>query len=440
MGAEAKSARTPSPASMYRKLTPRGAGLTPQEIVSNQRARMYAAMIETVAERGYAATSIRRLRILASVSPDAIYREFRNKERYFLATYDVIVARAVKNVNTAFLGERDQTRQLQTGFAAFAQEVVQQPNAARLALVEALGAGPAVLVRMERASEAFERLIQSSFERAPDGVTLPSLVARGIVGGIARVTRQLLIEHREQELPDLADDFVRWALAYRCEGAGLLPPAPVAREREERPTPYGRFGEKDRRELLLHRVARVAVERGYANVTVDAIVRATRPLGNTFVECYPKGTDRVERCFLDAYDLMGSEVARVTADAALAGADWIDSVRCGITAVMRRVGEDPTFARIAFIEVFSVGPAGIDRRSRLMDRFTALLMSRVPAEERPSEIIAEAIVGAVWQVAHHYIARQATHQLLELTDHASYLVLAPIIGGDAAMERVLAAR
>lgn len=82
--------------------------------------------------------------------------------------------------------------------------------------------------------------------------------------------------------------------------------------------------------------------------------------------------------------------------------------------------------------------AGIARRSRLMDKFAALLMSRVPTHERPSEIIAEAIVGAVWQVAHRYIARGAAQQLPELTDHATYLVLAPIIGGDAAMERIAA--
>jgi hypothetical protein len=73
-----------------------------------------------------------------------------------------------------------------------------------------------------------------------------------------------------------------------------------------------------------------------------------------------------------------------------------------------------------------------------MDRFAALLMSRIPAEWRPPEVIAEATVGAVWQLAHYYIARSATHQLPSLTDHACYLVLAPIVGGEMAMERIMA--
>lgn len=431
MGAEAKSARTPSPASMYRKLTPRGAGLTPQEIVSNQRARMYAAMIETVAERGYAATSIRRLRILASVSPDTIYREFHNKEGYFLATYDVIVARAVKNVNTAFLSEGNRTRQLQTGFAAFAQEVVQQPKAARLALVEALGAGPAVLVRMERASEAFERLIQSSFERAPDGVTLPPLVARGIVGGISRVVRQLLIDGREDELPPLADELLKWVLAYRSPGAERLPIAPEPQFRK-RPPP-NESPRQDDRERVLHAAARIAAGDGYESLTVERIVQLSEVPEEAFFSLFKTPGE----CFLASYDLLGSVIVGAAAEAAANAHNWIEGMEDGIAALMRRLGRDPVFARIAFVEVFSAGPAGIGRRSELMQRFTDLLMSNVPAIHRPPEVVAEAIVGAVWQIAHSYVLRGAAHQLPELTDHATYMVLAPLIGGDAAMERVL---
>jgi hypothetical protein len=96
------------------------------------------------------------------------------------------------------------------------------------------------------------------------------------------------------------------------------------------------------------------------------------------------------------------------------------------------------FARCAFIEVFALGPKGIDRRSRLMDSFAALLMSQAPRDERPSEIVAEAIVGAVWQIAHGYVAHDRSHGLAGIADHACYLVLAPIIGAEATMERIAA--
>lgn len=50
----------------------------------------------------------------------------------------------------------------------------------------------------------------------------------------------------------------------------------------------------------------------------------------------------------------------------------------------------------------------------------------------------EAIVGAVWQIGHHYVVRNVAHRLPELAGHTTFLVLAPIIGAEAAVESILA--
>jgi AcrR family transcriptional regulator len=406
-------------------------------VAQQQRLRLFQAMIEVVAERGYAGASIRQLCARARVSTRTVYDEFGGKEGYFLATYDEIVNRVSNSVKRAYLSETDWAAQLFAAFDAYAKEVVDQPAAARLALVDALGAGAAALSRMERTSALFEGMIQGSLKVAPDGVALPPLIVKGVVGGMSRVSRQLLLEHREAELPALAHALVRWALVYRLADASHLPTMPEPRPRREPAPPVGSSGSMDPRTYLLRTTARLAAVKTYANLSVDSIVTATRPLGDAFFEFYPFGrANRCERCFLDAYDLLGAEVVAAAAEAAGTGTDWVDSLQLGVKALMQRVGDDPVFARVAFVEVFSVGPAGIEHRSRLMDTFAALLMSRVPSDYRPTELIAEAIVGAVWQVAHHYIGRSATYQLPELTDHATYLTLAPIIGAEAAMERI----
>lgn len=432
MGPVAKSAGTPSARFAYRKLTPCGTGLTPEEIATNQRARMYAAMIDTVAERGYAGTSIGRLRTLASVSMDAIYREFHSKEGYFLATFDVIVLRAVERVTEAYRGEQDWTRQLHAAFRAFASEVVDQPRAARFALIETLGAGPKALAHMERGTREFENMIQAAFARAPDGVTVPPVVVRGIVGGISRVTRQLLLEEREQELPEFADMLVQWALSYRSRAAQALPAPPS-------PSPDPRVRLTARRagvgighNRILRSALQIAARAGYAHLTASEIIRTAGVPDNTFFELYQTSED----CFLAAYDRAGAALVASGAQAARSGGDWQESIQNGISALMQRLAADPVFARCAFVEVFAVGPAGIDRRSRLMDDFTTLLLNNIPPDERPSRIVAEAIVGGIWQVAHGYVIRDATQQLTQLPEHASYLVLAPIIGADKAMDRI----
>ena len=76
------------------------------DVARNQRARMYGGMIEAVAERGYSRTTVAHVIGLAGVSRRAFYEQFANKEACFLATYDIVVARARKLVLDAWAGER----------------------------------------------------------------------------------------------------------------------------------------------------------------------------------------------------------------------------------------------------------------------------------------------------------------------------------------------
>jgi AcrR family transcriptional regulator len=409
-------------------------GLTPQEVAAHQRGRLIQAMIDTVGSHGYANTSVTQLRVRAGVSPNVIYREFHNKEAYFLATYDVIVKRAIERVNAAFLAEQDWRQQLHSGFDALAREVVDQPKAARLALVEVLGAGQSALAAMERSSEEFEALIQTSFRRTPDGVTLPTFVARGIVGGISRVARQLLLDGRESELPALAHTLVEWSLAYRSRAARALPPTPPFSPDKrdlKRPT----ITTRDEHARILRGALRAA-SGGYSTHLASEIIREAQVSEDAFFERYTTS----EECFLAAYDRVGAFLLAAAAESARHADDWQHAIQQGISTLLYRLSRDPDFTDCAFVQVFAVGPAGIEQRSRLMDGFTSLLLENIPPDERPPKAVAEAIVGAIWQLAHGYARRKATHQLAQLTEHATYLTLAPIIGADKAVDQIVAAR
>ena len=193
---------------------PRPDGPDHDAVASNQRSRLIGAMIEEVAERGYPAATLARLVALAGVSKRAFHELFGTKEAYFLATYDAIVANAVRRIGAAYRSEGDWQARLRAGFAAYAAEVVDEPKAARLVLVEVLGAGPAALARMRRTRLIFEQVVSASFSEAPDGVTLPPLIAKGIVCGVERITRQRLLAGDVEELPALADELLAWALSY----------------------------------------------------------------------------------------------------------------------------------------------------------------------------------------------------------------------------------
>ena len=76
-----------------------------EEVAHHQRTRLYGAMIEAVARRGYAATTVAEVIALAGVSRRAFYEMFSNKEACFLATHDIVVARARKLMLVAWTGE-----------------------------------------------------------------------------------------------------------------------------------------------------------------------------------------------------------------------------------------------------------------------------------------------------------------------------------------------
>lgn len=420
------------PARAFPQLKPIRDGHTREEVAKHQRARLFASMIELLPLRGYAATTNRALTSRAGVSQKAPYLLWGSKEGYFLATYWMIVRRAAARVNTAYRGETKWTKQIQAGFDAFINEVVSEPGAARLALVEALGVGPGALDAMASAHAVFERMLASTFLASPEPVEVPPLVLKAIVGGIARVVRQRLLEERTVELPGESAEMLRWILAYHSNAAQMLPPVPPSSVTSSaRRKVVGSHA--DGKERMMKAAALLAVRHSFTNVSAAKVIQEAKVPDPFFYRCFPGG---VEECFLAAYNQMGGEVAAYVAEAASSETHWPRTVRAGIAALLWRIASDEVFAGMAFVEVFSVGPGGIDGRSHLMASFSDLLLSRSPSDQRPSELVAEAIVGAIWQIVHLYVVRGAARRLPTLIDLATYIVLVPALGGEAAMREI----
>jgi AcrR family transcriptional regulator len=407
---------------------------TPRDKVEqNQRARAHAAMIEIVGTWGYTDARMDDIALRAGVSKRTLYVQFETKERFFLRTYGLVLRLALQRVSAASRAESEWTRQLARGLEVFMAYVVEQPKAARLALVEALGAGPRALKAMEGASAQFERLIVSSFEASPEKVRVPSIVVKGIAGGISRVARQRLIDGRPEVLPELTDELLRWTLSYHSNAAELVPRAP---KRHSSPrgysVPWSRplVTIKDDTDRMMASAAQLVARQGYGRVKLRSVVHDALVSRGAFLAAFPGG---VEECFLSGYDRMGAEVAAYASEAAASEQEWHRAVHTALVALMWRVAIDPIFTRAAFVEVFAVGPAGQDHRTRLIQVFSDLLLHRAPAEHRPSELEAEAIVGAVWELAHHYAVNDAADRLPQVADYAAYLVLAPTLGARQAV-------
>ena len=417
-------------------------------------------MIELVAERGsHDAVTIRELVRRAGVSTHSFYERFQSKDECFLYTYELIARRSIKTVGAAQKSCNDWRERQRLAFRAWAQEIADEPQASWLALVEAFAGGPAALERTRHAEGRFAALIEQSFAGAPDPVPIPSLVIQGIVAGVHRVARTQLLTGRERALPGLTDELLEWMLCFRCAAAVELarldrPPGPSRGAPARIPCrrldvsdgdgdgaddgDNGGEGDDDDggddRARILDAMARLAAAEGYRQLTVTRIRLAAGVSRRRFDAQFTG----VHECFSATLEhFTGSALAHAAA-AGQAGRTWPGGLYRAINELCAYIATDPVFARLGFVQVFEPGLDGMRRRAHVIADVAGALRASAPAEQRPSELSAEASVGAVWGIVYRYVAAGRARELQQIAPTLSFLSLAPAVGAARAVREIAA--
>ncbi|HST68079.1 MAG TPA: TetR/AcrR family transcriptional regulator [Solirubrobacterales bacterium] len=398
----------------------------------HQRARLHEAMVELAAERGYNAVSLAALTKRARVSKRDFYKHFSSKEECFLATYDIIVNHSLRGISAAVEGEEEWHERLRLGYLTFAGQIAGNPEAARLALIEAFAAGDGAVERMQRANPSFEALVARSLAPADGSARLPRLLVKGIVAGCGRVARAGLLSGDPRRLTRDADELMDWVLslcdddAARLGGLGAAGASPLRATATE---PSG-----DERETILAATARLASREGYARLTVPQLRAAAGVSGHSFYTHF----GGVEDCFQATLETLSDRTLTAAEPFYLTAEDWASGVHRMVARLCRQLAGDPDFANLAFREVFSPGPEADRWRSEMIAKLAANLRRGAPSEQQPTAFAAEASIGAMWGVIHHFVASGSLEELPIAAPVLSYLALAPAIGGAAAIEAMVA--
>jgi AcrR family transcriptional regulator len=406
------------------------------EVARNQRTRLYGGMIESVSQRGYHATTVAHVIALAGVSRRAFYELFPNKEECFLSTYDIVIARARKRVIDAWTEERGWANRLHAGCKALLDDVAAKPKGPRLVLVDSLGVGPAARGRMQLAGLAFERLVEGAFQGAPDGVGFSGLTARGIVGGVRHAVFRRMLEHRERELVTLTDEVLDWMESYRIPAAARLGvPARFASDHQQL-EPAAFLARDDKRARALSSVVHLTLDEGYASLTDPQIAR----FAGVSTEAFHKQFASKEDCFLAVLDEFVREALDAVEGSFEDAPSWEAGVYRAVTAFVEYLAGHEALLRIAFIDLFEVGPAMVGRMTRSVEGFTKLIVAQGPAPRRGPEVAMEAITGALWAIISAYVGSRRLQRLPCAVDHLTFTVLAPYVGPKAAVEAIQAER
>ena len=423
-----------APARRYQQLRPLRNGPSREDVQRNQRVRLHAAMIETVGERGYGATTVTELCTRAGVSTKTLYDRFFSKEGCFLATYELVVARAIKCATAAYGGGQDWPDCLRRALETSVCEVAAESDAARLALVEAPGAGRPALAQTERVRRTLEQLFSASFAQAPGAIVPDEFVIKGIVGGIVAVLRLRLLDGGVAEPSRLARELLEWTLSYRSSAgavlsADLAPEYQTAAGSLQQVPGRPRDSPANERSRVLQGVLRCVAVNGYDGLTVDGIMREARVSEQTFFEHFKNG----EQCFKEALaDRQRVALACLT-ETPQAPEDWTSALRGNLRSLLAYLAADPDFARVACVEILALGSEGVRSSAAWTQAIATRLRDFVPEPERPGKTVSQAIAGALLELIRHQVARGAADRLEDLLDRSTYLVLAPLIGPDPAI-------
>ncbi len=189
-----------------------------------QRAAVLEAMVELVAERGYAQTSLALVLGRAGVSRRAFHEQFASLEECFMAVLDEGMERMATVMSQAFAGEGSWLDGLLAAEAAVLSCLDGEPQLARVLLVEALGVGSWVLKRRERNIAALRTSIVEHLKDAPPGASFPPMAAEGVMASVIGIMHDHLVRGESAPLVSLLGPLMG------AITAPYLDPAGVARE------------------------------------------------------------------------------------------------------------------------------------------------------------------------------------------------------------------
>ncbi len=187
---------------------------------------------------------------------------------------------------------------------------------------------------------------------------------------------------------------------------------------------------------MLEAMVQAVAEKSYARVAVADVIERAGVSRKTFYEQFANK----EECFLAAYE-HGADRLLAAIDQVLSelAPDWLAAARRAVEVYLERMAAGPAFARAFLIEALAAGPAALERRGVVQDRFAAQLeavhrRARADIPEIPAVAphTFRATVGAVNELVTTHVLERGADTLPELTEAILDVHLALLVGRELA--------
>ena len=205
-----------------------------------------------------------------------------------------------------------------------------------------------------------------------------------------------------------------------------MAPPNLVRNPSPQATPY--------RPRLLDGLAAALVDRAYTDLTIADIVARARVSKRTFYEHF----ESKDACLLALGERLSEQTLALIAASYQFGEDWVAQLRSVTHAFLSSLETQPALVQALYIDLLSIGPAGLALRRRLWQRFADFLIMQVdafrvlePLKKPLSPAMATAVVGGINELILQAIEQGQADHLSDLTPTVTAFVQAVLSALDA---------
>ncbi len=187
---------------------PRGTHkLDAKTIAASQHARICFGLVQSIAERGYAATTIAHICGHAKVSKSTFYKLFGDMESAFLAAYELTHRELVRHIIEAQDFDSSWNARMRATLGAYLKYNRDNPAAAKAFLVESHVVGAAAWSKRDWGHQEFARMQKALYkQRRNEQADLPDLpleVFLAVVAALEEMVSSYIRRDRAAEVMQL---------------------------------------------------------------------------------------------------------------------------------------------------------------------------------------------------------------------------------------------
>jgi len=188
-------------------------GLPREFIAQNQRERIITALVDTVAERGYNATTVAHITKAASVSRRTFYEHFSDKEACFLAAYEMVADHIRDSMQVAAEAFEEWPQKVRAALGTMLSFLAGEPELARVCMIEPVAAGGEIAAKHRASMQGFVEILKAGRPEHSGTRPLPEATEATLVGGIVSLIVREINAGRTEQLESLLPDLVELTLA-----------------------------------------------------------------------------------------------------------------------------------------------------------------------------------------------------------------------------------